>query len=64
MMNKMSSITMLGVAAAMAALSAAAEFVREDELVEVTPVSLRLRKAELSALKRYQTAGRIAKGKA
>ena len=40
------------------ALERALHFVREDELVEVTPLSLRLRKAELSALKRYQTQGR------
>ena len=39
-------------------LERALHFVREDELVEVTPLSLRLRKAELSALKRYQTQGR------
>lgn len=39
-------------------LERALHFVREDELVEVTPLSLRLRKTELSALKRYQTQGR------
>lgn len=39
-------------------LERALHFVREDELVEVTPLSLRLRKAELSALRRYQTQGR------
>lgn len=39
-------------------LEKALHFVREDELVEVTPLSIRLRKAELSALKRYQTQGR------
>lgn len=44
-------------------LERALHFVRPDELVEVTPKSIRLRKAELSALKRYQTAGRAAKGK-
>ena len=38
-------------------LEHALHFVREDELVEVTPVSLRLRKVELSAQKRYQMAG-------
>lgn len=38
-------------------LEHALHFVREDELVEITPVSLRLRKAELSAQKRYQMAG-------
>lgn len=35
-------------------LERALRFVREDELVEVTPQSIRLRKAELSAQKRYQ----------
>lgn len=44
-------------------LEKALHFVRDDELVEVTPKSIRLRKAELSALKRYQKAGKIAKGK-
>ncbi|MBQ7607047.1 MAG: translational GTPase TypA [Desulfovibrionaceae bacterium] len=44
-------------------LERALHFVRDDELVEVTPQSLRLRKVELSALKRYQQAGRLAKGK-
>ena len=39
-------------------LEHALHFVREDELVEVTPLSIRLRKAELSAMKRYQTAGK------
>ena len=39
-------------------LEHALHFVREDELVEVTPLSIRLRKAELSAQKRYQTAGK------
>ena len=38
-------------------LERALHFVREDELVEVTPQSIRLRKAELSALKRYQSLG-------
>ncbi|MBQ3059518.1 MAG: translational GTPase TypA [Desulfovibrio sp.] len=45
-------------------LEHALHFVREDEMVEVTPLSIRLRKSELSALKRYQKAGRAAKGKA
>lgn len=36
----------------------ALHFLREDELLEVTPISLRLRKADLSALKRYQTGGK------
>ncbi|MCR4666585.1 MAG: translational GTPase TypA [Desulfovibrio sp.] len=44
-------------------LEKALHFVREDELVEVTPVSIRLRKLELSAQKRYQMAGRVAKAK-
>ena len=39
-------------------LEHALHFVREDELVEVTPLSIRLRKSELSAQKRYQTAGK------
>ena len=36
----------------------ALQFVADDELVEVTPRSIRLRKSELSALKRHQTAGK------
>lgn len=44
-------------------LEHALHFVREDELVEVTPLSLRLRKVELSAQKRYQIAGKAAKSK-
>ncbi|MBQ9452204.1 MAG: translational GTPase TypA [Desulfovibrio sp.] len=44
-------------------LEHALHFVREDEQVEVTPQSIRLRKTELSALKRYQTAGKKAMGK-
>ena len=43
-------------------LEHALHFVREDELVEVTPLSIRLRKAELSAQKRYQMAGAKKKG--
>lgn len=39
-------------------LEHALHFVREDELVEVTPLSIRLRKAELDAQKRYQSLGR------
>ncbi len=38
-------------------LERALHFVREDEMVEVTPVSVRLRKRELSAQKRYQNQG-------
>lgn len=45
-------------------LERAIHFVREDELVEVTPKSIRLRKNELSGQKRYQAAGRAAKAKA
>jgi GTP-binding protein len=36
----------------------ALQFVADDELVEVTPQSLRIRKTELSALKRHQIAGK------
>ncbi len=43
-------------------LEHALHFVREDELVEVTPQSIRLRKVELSAQKRYQMAGARKKG--
>ena len=43
-------------------LEKALHFVREDELVEVTPLSIRLRKAELSAQKRYQQQGDKKKG--
>jgi GTP-binding protein len=43
-------------------LEQALEFIREDECVEVTPTSIRLRKAELSATKRQQTASRKARG--
>ncbi|SKA68190.1 translational GTPase TypA [Desulfobaculum bizertense] len=39
-------------------LEHALHFIREDELVEVTPESIRLRKVELNAQKRYQMAGR------
>jgi GTP-binding protein len=39
-------------------LERALQFAADDELVEVTPKSIRLRKAELSALKRRQAAGR------
>ena len=45
-------------------LERALHFVREDELVEVTPISIRLRKQELSAQRRYQLAGRAHKDKA
>lgn len=39
-------------------LERALHFVREDELVEVTPLSIRLRKTELNAFKRYQILGK------
>ena len=39
-------------------LEQALEFIREDECVEVTPESIRLRKAELSATKRQTLASR------
>ena len=41
-------------------LEHALHFVRDDELVEVTPLSIRLRKAELSAVKRYKSASKNA----
>jgi len=43
-------------------LEQALEHIREDECVEVTPVAIRLRKAELSATKRQQGASRRARG--
>ncbi len=43
-------------------LELALEFIREDECVEVTPTSVRLRKAELSATRRQQRASRKARG--
>ncbi len=43
-------------------LEQALEFIREDESVEVTPASIRLRKAELSGTKRQQAASRKARG--
>ncbi|MDL2279543.1 translational GTPase TypA [Desulfovibrio sp. OttesenSCG-928-G11] len=39
-------------------LERALQFVADDELVEVTPKSVRLRKSELSALKRHQIIGK------
>ncbi|MDR2488345.1 MAG: translational GTPase TypA [Desulfovibrio sp.] len=39
-------------------LERALQFAADDELVEVTPLSIRLRKAELSAQKRHQLAGK------
>ena len=44
-------------------LEYALHFVREDELVEVTPQSIRLRKSILSAQTRYQIAGKAALAK-
>ena len=43
-------------------LEQALEFIREDECVEVTPASIRLRKVELSASKRQQASSRKARG--
>ena len=43
-------------------LEQALEFIREDECVEVTPGSTRLRKAELSGTRRQQQASRKARG--
>ena len=45
-------------------LERALQFVADDELVEVTPVSIRLRKAELSAQKRHQIAAKKKTGAA
>ena len=45
-------------------LERAIHFVREDELVEVTPLSIRLRKAELSASRRHLLHGQKKKEKA
>ncbi|MPN63817.1 GTP-binding protein TypA/BipA [bioreactor metagenome] len=39
-------------------LERAIHFVREDEMVEVTPLSIRLRKTALSAQKRHQMMGK------
>ncbi|MCZ7588964.1 MAG: translational GTPase TypA [Gaiella sp.] len=43
-------------------LEQALELIRDDECVEVTPASIRLRKVELSASKRQQAASRKARG--
>jgi GTP-binding protein len=43
-------------------LEQALEHIREDECVEVTPSSIRLRKVELSATRRQQRASRTARG--
>ena len=42
-------------------LENALEFLREDECVEITPESLRLRKAELAKVERVKLARRAAK---
>ena len=42
-------------------LEQALEFIREDECIEVTPASVRLRKVELSASKRQSSASKKAK---
>jgi GTP-binding protein len=42
-------------------LEEAISFIREDELVEVTPLSIRLRKTELSGQKRHAQRGRLMK---
>ena len=44
-------------------LEQALEFIRDDECVEVTPASIRLRKLELSASQRQQAASRRARGR-
>ena len=44
-------------------LEQALEFIRDDECVEVTPASIRLRKVELSASKRQQAASRRARAR-
>jgi GTP-binding protein len=43
-------------------LDQALEFLREEECVEVTPHSIRLRKTELTAMSRQKTARRIRAG--
>jgi GTP-binding protein TypA/BipA len=43
-------------------LDRALEFIREDECVEITPLSIRLRKVELSAQKRQTTLSRKVRG--
>jgi GTP-binding protein len=43
-------------------LDLALEFIRDDECVEVTPQSVRLRKAELSGQKRQTASSRKARG--
>ena len=40
-------------------LEQALEFIRDDECVEVTPQSIRLRKVELSASKRQSLSSRV-----
>lgn len=43
-------------------LEEAIEFIADDELIEVTPKSIRLRKRILSNDMRYKLAGKIKKG--
>ena len=43
-------------------LERAIEFIRDDELVEVTPKSIRLRKAVLPAMDRHRIAGKAKAG--
>jgi len=45
-------------------LEQALEFIRDDEAVEVTPSSIRLRKVELSASKRQTSAARAKRERA
>ena len=48
----------------MLAVEQALEFIRDDEAVEVTPKSIRLRKVELSASKRQTAASRAKRDRA
>jgi GTP-binding protein len=41
-------------------LERAIDFIKEDEMIEVTPQSIRLRKIELSAQKRHTARARAA----
>ena len=43
-------------------LEQAIEFIADDELIEVTPLNIRLRKKILSTDLRYKLAGKIKKG--
>jgi GTP-binding protein len=42
-------------------LEEAIHFIRDDEMVEVTPSSIRIRKVELNAGKRHILAGKLKK---